>query len=234
MTPLLDAFPLWAAIVPLAAYLLLLGVAHALRRPVAVSGTCDGLLLGAAVSGFVLVGPLALLGPAMGGTGWNAVLLVMLAGLFAALCMLVSRPRLVIYNITVDQVRPLVADVVASLDPAARWAGSTAALPTRRFEVRIDGHGPTRCVTLVSAGDRPAVDGWGEFCGRLRRGLHRVRVRSSPWAPVFFGLGGGALAVAIWCAVAPSSLPAAAAASSPPSSPQPGASDAGPRRSDGA
>lgn len=226
MTPLLDAIPLWAAFVPLGVYLVVLGVAHAVRRPVALSGPCDALLLAASVAGLVLAGPVALLEPATGSSGWNAVLLVLLAALFMALGLLVARPRLVIYNITVDQVRPLVADVVSGLDPAARWAGTTAALPTRRFEVRIDGHGPTRTVTLVAAGDRPGADGWGEFCGRLRRGLRGMRVRSSPWAPVFLVAGGGILAVALWWA--------AAMPTTSPSPSQPGASDAGPRRSDGA
>ena len=56
--------PLWAALVPLAAYLITVGVVHLRRRPVTVSGQVDALLLAAAVSGFVMVGPLALLQPA--------------------------------------------------------------------------------------------------------------------------------------------------------------------------
>lgn len=225
MTPLLDAIPLWAAFVPLGCYLLVLGCAHALRRPVAWSGTWDGLLLGAGLAGLVLVGPVALLQPATGHSAWNAVLLLIVAALFMALGMLVSRPRLVIYNATVDQVRPLVADVASRLDPAARWAGTTAALPSRRFEVRVDGHGPTRGVTLVAAGDRPGAECWGEFCGRLRPALRGLRVRSSPWATVFLSLGIGMLASAGWWAVASSSTPS-------PS--QPGATDAGSPRPDGA
>lgn len=235
MMPLLDAIPLWAALVPLGCYMLLLGVAHAARRPVAWSGTWDALLLGASVTGVVLVGPVALLQPATGHSAWNAVLLLLVAGLLMAVGMLVARPRLVIYNITVDQMRPLVADVVGRLDPAARWAGTTAALPTRRFEVRIDGHGPMRSVTLVAAGDRPGAEGWGEFCGRLRQSLRGMRVRSSPWAAVFLSLGIGILATAGWWAV--TSWPSAARLvipSSSPVSPQPGADNASPRRSDGA
>lgn len=237
MTSFLDSIPLWASLVPLAVYLMAIGAAHALRRPVAVSGAWDGLLLGVGVSGLVLVGPVALLAPAVGGSGWNAVLLLLLAGLFAALGMLVSRPRLVIYNITVDQLRPLVAAVVAGLDPSARWAGATAALPARRFEVRIDGHGATRSVTLVSAGDRPGGEGWSEFCLRLRRRLRGLRVRSSGWAPAFFTLGGVLLAISLWWAAAalrPATGAAAASPSLSPSPPQPGASDASPRRPDGA
>jgi len=253
MAPLLDTMPLWAAFIPLGCYLMLLGAAHSVRRPVAVSGTWDGALLGAAVAGLVLVGPLALLRPATGSSPWNPVLLLLLLVLFAALALLVARPRLVIYNVTTDQMRPLVAEVVAALDPAARWAGSTAALPTRGLEVRIDGHGPTRSVSVVAAGDRLGADGWGEFCRRLRRSLGGLRVRTSPWAPVFWLLGAGVLAAAGWCAVAGvgagiSAAQPAATAVQPADPPaldpqshapqphalQPGATDASPRRSDGA
>ena len=51
--------PLWAALVPLAAYLVILGCLHLRRRPVAVSGQVDAVLLAAAVSGLVIAGPLA-------------------------------------------------------------------------------------------------------------------------------------------------------------------------------
>lgn len=40
--------------------------------------------------------------------------------LVVALCVLVSRPRLIVYNISVEQIRPLVAQVASDLDPQAR------------------------------------------------------------------------------------------------------------------
>ena len=150
--PHLDQLPLWAAFIPLGLYLLAIGAAHLRRRPVAIGGGWDWALLGAAVAGLMVVGPLALLQPAMGNAPWTVILLLVLFVLLVALGALVSRPRLVIYNITLDQLRPLLADVVTALDTSARWAGSTAALPARRLEVRVDGHGPWRTVSLVSGG----------------------------------------------------------------------------------
>jgi hypothetical protein len=196
----LDRLPLWAACLPLGLYFVLLGMAHVRRVPLAISGAWDQTLLAAAVAGFVAAGPLAVVQPAIGTTPWSAMLLVALFVLVVAVGTVVARPRLVIYNITLEQLRPLVADVVSGLDAAARWAGGTAALPTRRLEIRIDGHGPTRAVSIVAGGDRPPAEEWSEFCGRLRRGLGGVRVRTSPWGGGFLAIGGLLLAVAGWLA----------------------------------
>ena len=228
--PHLDRLPLWAAFIPLGLYLLAVGGAHLSRRPVAIGGGWDWVLLGAAVAGLMVVGPLALLQPAMGNAPWTVILLLTLFVLLVALGALVSRPRLVIYNITLDQLRPLLADVVGSLDASARWAGSTAALPARQLEVRVDGHGPWRTVSLIAGGDRPGAEHWSELCRRLRHELRGLRVRSSPWAAFFLPLGGLLLAGACWFAYASSS-----GGSTDPVAPvtRPGDEpDADPRRSD--
>lgn len=227
--PHLDRLPLWAAFIPLGLYLLAIGGAHLSRRPVAIGGGWDWALLGVAVAGLMVVGPLALLQPAMGNVPWTVILLLVLFVLLVALGALVSRPRLVIYNITLDQLRPLLADVVTTLDTSARWAGSTAALPARQLEVRIDGHGPWRTVSLVAGGERSGAEGWNELCRRLRQKLSGVRVRSSPWAALFLPLGAVMLMASCWFAYASSSGggPSAAPATSPGEEP-----DAGSRRPD--
>ena len=54
MSAWLDSLPLWAALLPLAGYLLLLAAAHARRRPTVVSGTWDGILLAVGLAGSAL------------------------------------------------------------------------------------------------------------------------------------------------------------------------------------
>lgn len=209
------AVPLWAALVPLAAYLLGLGAVHLRRRPSTLAGSWDLLLLAAAAAGLVVAGPLALLQPVAGGTAWAAGMLLVAAGLLFAAVLLAARPRLVVYNITPEQLRPIVAEVVTALDPAARWAGETAALPGRGIQVHLDGRGAMRSVSVVALGGRTSAEGWAEFSRRLRQAIRRLRVRRSPWAGVFGGCGCLLVAVAAWLA-----WPAAArlpAPSSPPS-----------------
>ena len=242
MNPSFSAPAPWIAIVPLGCYLLGLGWAHLRRRPLAVSGVFDGAMLAMAVSGLAMVGPLALLMPVTGGSPWSWPVLAVLFALCVAVCVLVSRPRMVVYNITVDQFRPLVAEVVSSLDPKARWAGESAALPDRGFQLHIEGNGSLRTVSVVNVGERSSPEGWGEFTRRLRRAVRGLPVRRSPWGGLFAGLGFGLLAVATLLAIGPSwwplstartpatfpnSLPAAPTAAPPPA---PGDTDASSHR----
>jgi hypothetical protein len=221
--------PLWVALLPLAAYFLGLAVLHMRRRPSVVSGQIDALLLVAAVSGFVVAGPLALLQPAAGTSALTAVMLLVGFLLMVAMCLLASRPRVVVYNATLDQVRPLVAEVVGGLDASARWAGETAALPARGLQIHLDARGPARTVSIVAGGGRAAAESWAEFSRRLRRSVRSLRVRSSPWAWGFAALGATVFAAASWLAL--QSPPPAPAAAPRPESSSPGASHAGPRRS---
>jgi len=225
MNTVLAAPALWIAILPLGCYLLGLAWAHLRRRPLAVSGVLDGALLAMAVSGLAMVGPLALLMPVTGGSPWSWPVLAFLFALCVAVSVLVSRPRMVVYNITVEQFRPLVAEVVSSLDPKARWAGENAALPERGFQVHIEGNGSLRTVSVVNVGERSSPEGWGEFTRRLRRAVRGLPVRRSPWGGLFAGLGCGLIAVATFLAIGPSwwplsvTWPQQSPASAPPAAP---------------
>lgn len=240
MTTSLHSPAPWIALLPLGCYLLTLAWAHLRRRPLAVSGVFDVAMLAAGVSGLAVVGPLALLVPVTGGSPWSWPVLAFLFVLGVAICVLVSRPRMVVYNISVEQFRPLVAEVVSALDPKARWAGESAALPDRGFQLHIEGNGPLRTVSIVNVGERSSAEGWGEFTRRLRRSVRRLRVRRSPWGSLFAALGGGLIVLAAWLALGPSSWPWAvtgsppAAAPTSPVTPIPGATDATSRRSVGA
>lgn len=201
MNAMLDALPLWAALLPLAAYLLALAALHLRRRPSVVSGTWDGILLAASVAGLALAGPLALVRPAVGASLWGWLLVLLIFSLVVAVCILAARPRLVIYNISADQLRPLVAEVVAGLDADARWAGASVALPTRRLQLHLDGAGGMRCSSVIAVGERATHESWTEFCRRLRRSVARLRVRPNPWAGAFAAAAAAVFAVVVWAAI---------------------------------
>jgi len=200
MNAWLDSLPLWAALLPLGGYLLLIAAAHARRRPTVVSGTWDGILLAAAVAGLAVAGPLALVRPAVGSSLWGWLIVALVFSLVVAVCILAARPRLVIYNVSAEQLRPLVAEVVAALDADARWAGTTVALPARQLQLHLDGGGATRCSSVIAGGERAAHEAWTEFSRRLRQALGRLRVRPSPWAWAFAGTAVVVLACAAWTA----------------------------------
>jgi hypothetical protein len=225
MTTSLHSPAAWIALLPLGCYLLGLAWAHLRRQPLAVSGVFDGVMLAAAVSGLAVVGPLALLVPVTGGSPWSWPVLAFLFALCVAVCMLVARPRLVVYNISIDQLRPLVAEVVSSLDPTARWAGETAALPARGLQVQIEGNGGLRTATIVAAGERASSEHWAEFGRRLRRAASRLPVRSHAVGAALAAMGGLMIVLAAWGAYR-----SAIAAAAPPGR----TNDAGARRFVGA
>jgi hypothetical protein len=201
MNALLDTLPLWVALLPLAGYLLVLAALHLRRRPCVVSGTWDGILLATALAGLACAGPLALVRPAVGASLWGWLLVLLIFSLVVAVCILAARPRLVIYNISAEQLRPLVAEVVAGLDADARWAGASVALPTRRLQLHLDNAGGMRCSSVIAVGERAAHESWTEFCRRLRQAVARLRVRPSPWAGVFAAAAATLLAIVIRAAI---------------------------------
>ena len=165
----LAAVPAWVALLPLGGYLLVLGWLHLRRRPTALSGGLDVAALATGLSGLVLAGPLALLQPAVGTAAWAALMMLGALVLIVAGGLLATRPRLVIYNVTVEQLRPVMAEVVGRLDGSARWAGESVLLPARGLQVLLDGRGLSRCVSVVAVGTRASPEGWSEFARQLRR-----------------------------------------------------------------
>lgn len=185
----LSAVPAWVALLPLGGYLLALGWIHLRRRPTAVSGGLDVAALATGLSGFVLTGPLALLQPAVGTAAWAAFMMLGALVLIVAGGLLATRPRLLIYNVTVDQLRPVMAEVVRRLDGSARWAGESVVMPARGLQVLMDGRGLARCVSVVAVGTRASPEAWSEFARQLRREARALRVRRNPWGAAFAAAG---------------------------------------------
>jgi hypothetical protein len=147
------------------------------------------MLLALAVSGLVMAGPLALVQPALGATPWATGMVLLLFTLAVAVGILATRPRLVIYNITVEQLRPILAEVTSGLDPSARWAGESVALPTRGLQVLMDGHGLAKSVSVVAVGSRTSAEAWTEFARRLRHAVSSLRVRRNVWGGMLAAIG---------------------------------------------
>jgi hypothetical protein len=236
VTFLPDSIPLWLACLLPGLYLLGIAVVHVRHRPLAVPGGWDLAIVAAAVAGLAMAGPLDHIQPVAIRGPWRLVLPAVLCGLLVALAILVARPRLVVYNVTLEQLRPVVAQVAASLDRQSRWAGETVALPGRGIQVTLDGR-TARCVSLAAIGGRTSPEGWAEFSRRVRRSVRVLRVRSSPWAVVFAGCGIALVAASLWLALRPPLLVPDAAdrdAAPPTLTAVSGVSHAGARRPVGA
>jgi hypothetical protein len=180
-----DPFRLAIALVPLAAYVLVLGLVNLRRRPFLTSGGSDLAALGVALSGLMFVGPLELFRPEaatreFGNYIW--LFLLMFYWLWLVLAVLLARPRLVIYNISIEELHPVLAEAAGRLDPEARWAGNHLSLPRLGVHLHLDSLDVMRNVSLVSSGSRQNIDGWRRLSRELSKSLRPIRVKVNPRA----------------------------------------------------
>jgi len=179
-----DGLRLCVALGPLALYLLVLGVVNLSRRPLLITGARDNAALGIGVSGMLLVGPVELLHPqaAVNELGWYIwVLSISMYALALSLVVLLSRPRLTIYNISLEELRPLLAEAIEPLDSEHRWAGSSLSLPKLSVQLHVDCNQLMRNVSLVAVGDQQSYTGWRQLEKALSARLAPARVAPNVW-----------------------------------------------------
>jgi hypothetical protein len=192
MAPL-DPLHTCIALGPVATYLLVLGSINLSSRPLLTTGARDAAALAIATAGLVVAGPLELFLSERAAVFWGGwVWLIMLAAyaLAALLFILMLRPRLVIYNITVEQLRPVMADVVAQLDGEARWAGESLVMPQLGVQLHVDALPVMKNVQLVASGMNQNLDGWRQLETALAKALRKTRSTPNPYGVslVSFGL----------------------------------------------
>ena len=90
------------------------------------------------------------------------------------------RPRLVIYNMSADKLRPILADAVNSLDAEARWAGESLALPGLGVQLYVDGFAVLRGASLIAAGGKQSQAGWRRLEAALAGALSHEEVARNP------------------------------------------------------
>jgi hypothetical protein len=179
----MDAIHLSLALGPVCVYLFLIGSLNLSRFPFVTSGTRDLLALALAISGFVAVGPIKLFMPEASAAyfeGWIWGPVIVLYILMALLIAMVSRPRIVIYNITLSQLRPVLGGVASELDADSRWAGDSLSMPNLGVQLFLLTYPGTRNVQLVSAGGEPHLTQWKRLETELRKSLAIIEVGINP------------------------------------------------------
>jgi len=188
----MDPFRLILALGPVAIYLLLLGAINLSRRPLLVSGGRDAAALALAITGMLIVGPFELFLPQAsvmryGPYAW--VMVLTFYGLSVAMGILLLHPRLVIYNISADKLRPILAEVVARLDGDARWAGDSLVLPNLGVQLSIDNFRMMRNVSLKSVGGNQDLHGWRRLEQGLIAALNQEEMSRNPRGVILFFAG---------------------------------------------
>jgi len=179
----MDPLRLAIACIPIAAYLLLLGLINSRRRPLLTTGAADLAALGVALTGFVFVGPIELFhSPRMSADLGNFIWLFWLLFYWVSLSLavLVARPRLVVYNASLEELRPVLSDAARQVDRDARWAGDNLVLPQLGVQLHLDGFGIMRHVSIKSSGGEQNLEGWRRLRKAVARSLKPLEVRSNP------------------------------------------------------
>lgn len=189
----MDPLHVCIALGPLAMYLLVLGSMNLSTRPLLTTGGRDFAALAIAISGFVVIGPLELFVPVeviafWGGWAWALMLSAYAMGVILVILML--RPRLVIYNVSAEQLRPVLGDVVSRLDPDARWAGESLTMPNLLVQLHVESAAALKNVQLVAAGPNQSLAGWRRLEIELAGALRASRGTANPWGAslIVFGL----------------------------------------------
>jgi len=188
MNSLLSPLYLSLAFTPFAIYLLVLAVLNLGRRPFMTTGGRDTLALAVGMSGFVAAGPMELFMPMAAANQFGAYVWLLMLTLYAlsvVLAVLLMRPRIVIYNCTLEQLRPLLAKSVGALDSDSRWAGECLSLPHLGIQLHVQANRTFRNIQLTGVGSHQSLEGWRQFYLALRREIRATRVYCSPWAPIF-------------------------------------------------
>jgi hypothetical protein len=180
----LDPLHFCIAAGPLSVYLLLLGLVNLRRRPFITTGGRDAMSLGLGIIGFIIVGPMELFLPEAAAVNlhiWAWAMLITLYLLSLVLIVLLMRPRLVIYNIAGDQLRPVLSDVVTELDPEARWAGDALSLPQLGVQLHLEPAAMFKNVQLVAAGPQQNLNGWRRLELELHRAFRKYEGAPNPY-----------------------------------------------------
>lgn len=206
----MDPLHVCIALGPAAMYLLVLGSVNLSSRPFLTSGARDAAALGIAIAGFVVAGPMELFVPVDAAAYWGVWVWPMMLGVYALgllLVVLLMRPRLIIYNVTAEQLRPVLSDVVSRLDPAARWAGESLTMPNLGVQLHVEPLLMLKNVQLVSTGPHQNLAGWRTLENELRPALRSARGAPNPYGVslLTFGLA-IAGAITYWLARDPAGV----------------------------
>ena len=99
------------------------------------------------------------------------------------------RPRLVIYNVTLEHLRPALGETAVELDQEAHWAGMSLVLPRLGVSLHLEPSASMRNVQLVSTGPRQNYAGWKRLEHALRPALRETPSAANPFGAVLFIFG---------------------------------------------
>ena len=175
----MDSLHFCIAIIPLAVYLLLMGLLNLRRRPFVTTGARDAATLGIGVVGFVIAGPMELFFPEGAASQfgpWVWLSLIVFYGLCVSLVVLLMKPRLVVYNVSLEELRPILSKIAMELDPKSRWIGDALVIPQLKIHMHVEAVESLRNVQMLAGGNQQSMEGWLRLERELKEHMAKVAV----------------------------------------------------------
>ncbi len=188
----MDSSAIGLALGPLGLYLLYMGKINLSRRPVLLNGNWDIFVLGIGLSGMIFIGPYPLLIPpaAMIRFGpFVGLLLAVLYGLCLILLASKLHPRLVIYNVTEQQLQPALTAAMHQLEWDHRWAGNVLTISNHEIQLEMDFFSPLKNITLRRTSALQSRYNWQRLELALRAELQLVAVEPNRIGKLLFWSG---------------------------------------------
>lgn len=176
----MDPLHFCIAVAPLSVYLLLLALINLKGRPFVTTGARDAAALAIGLAGFVVAGPMELFFPEGAASrfgAWIWLMLIIFYGLCVSLIVLLMRSRIVIYNVSLEQLRPILTGIAMRLDPRSRWTGDSLLLPELRMHFHVEATEGLKNVQLTAVGSQQSHEGWQMIERELSDALKKIKVR---------------------------------------------------------
>jgi hypothetical protein len=207
---MIDSLHFSAAALPLAVYLFLLGLLNLRRRAFVTTGARDSAALAIGIVGLMVIGPMKLFFPEGAASRFGILVWLMLLifyGLCISLSVLLMRSRIVIYNISLEHLRPVLTNIAQRMDPKSRWMGDALWLPTEKVHLHVEPVEWLRNVELTAGGNQQSYDSWRRLQKELEESLKKIPVEPNwigiPLVIVGIGLALGSI---IWMLTDPTSV----------------------------
>jgi hypothetical protein len=148
--------------------------------------------LGVAISGLMAPGPMELFlveAAAVLYGGWLWVMILACYGLAVLFIALMLRPRLVIYNVTSEQLLPALEEALGRLDPKFRWVGNCVVSEELGVSLHVEPLPVVKNVQLISAGPRQSLAGWRRLAVDLSAALQKAPGTPNPYGASLLSIG---------------------------------------------